>query len=147
MNDLDRLYQQTILDYNNRKDLKYEIPDATYIERGHNPSCGDDITLFLKIVNNKIVDISFLGNACAICTASTVMLIENTKDKKIDDTKYMLNVFFDMMRKENNFNDYENILKDASILEFVADMPARIKCATLSWHSLNVIVDNEIKKL
>ena len=77
---LERIYQQTILDYNNRKDLKKELDDPTYIERGHNPNCGDDLTLEVRLSEDKIVeDASFLGNGCAISTASTAMLIDILK--------------------------------------------------------------------
>ena len=79
---LDRIYQQTILDYNNRKDLKKELENPTYVERGHNPNCGDDLTLEVKINKKGIIeDASFLGNGCAISTASTAMLIEVIKGK------------------------------------------------------------------
>ena len=79
---LERIYQQTILDYNNRKDLKKELDDPTYIERGHNPNCGDDLTLEVRLSEDKIVeDASFLGNGCAISTASTAMLIDMIKGK------------------------------------------------------------------
>ena len=135
MNDLDRLYQQTILDYNNRKDIKYEIKDACSVERGHNPSCGDDITLYFKIENEKIVDVSFTGNACAICTASTAMLIDDIKLKSVKESKEIIEEFFKMMKNEES---NEDILNDASILSFVSNMPARIKCATLSWHTAKV---------
>ena len=73
---LEKIYQQTILEYSNRRDLKKEMEEPTYIERGHNPNCGDDLTLEIKLKEDKIEDASFLGNGCAISSASTAMLID-----------------------------------------------------------------------
>ena len=74
---LEKIYQQTILEYSNRKDLKREIEEPTFIERGHNPNCGDDLTLEVKLDKDDIIeDAAFLGNGCAISSASTAMLID-----------------------------------------------------------------------
>lgn len=139
----EKLYQQTILEYSNRNDLKKEIDNPTNIERGHNPSCGDDISLVLKIENEIIEDASFLGNGCAISTASTAMLIELIKGKSISYCKELLNIFFRVMKSENVNEEDRDKLGDAILLEITKDMPARIKCSTLSWHSLNVIIEGK----
>lgn len=137
MDNINKLYQQTIMDYAKRNDVKGEIENPNYALRGHNPSCGDDITLLIKLENDKIVDMKYIGSSCAISSASTSMLIENVIGKNKDEVQNILNSFFSMMRSE----EYdETILNDASVLEFVKDMPARIKCATLSWHSLKSII-------
>lgn len=81
---LEKIYQQTILEYSNRKDLKREMESPTYIERGHNPNCGDDLTLEIKLDGDKIEDAAFLGNGCAISSASTAMLIDSYKRKDYD---------------------------------------------------------------
>ncbi len=138
---LDTLYQKTILEYASIIDYKGEIKGATHIERGHNPSCGDDLTLVSKIENGVIQDLKFLGRGCAISTASTNMMIEVFIGKTVTETKELLKVFFDMM--ENKEVDENDVLKlgDASLLKFAYNMPARIKCVTLSWHCLEVIVN------
>ena len=139
---LEKIYQQTILEYSNRKDLKKEIDNPTYIERGHNPNCGDDLTLEVKMNNDIIEDASFLGTGCAISTASTAMLIELIKGKTMSEAKEKLDLFFKMMKQEETLSEIEKKkLGDAILMEYVANMPARIKCATLSWHSLKVIYD------
>ena len=98
---LERIYQQTILDYNNRKDLKKELDDPTYIERGHNPNCGDDLTLEVRLSEDKIVeDASFLGNGCAISTASTAMLIDMIKGKSLENAKEKVELYFKMMKQD-----------------------------------------------
>ena len=138
--DLEKVYQLTILEYANRKDLKREISDATDIERGHNPSCGDDITILVKVEDNIVKDISYIGIGCAISQASTAMLIELLKGKSVDKSKKIIDIFFKMI-KNNITEEEKDILNDASILEFTKDMPARIKCSTLSWHSTKVVLD------
>ena len=145
---LERIYQQTILDYNNRKDLKKELDDPTYIERGHNPNCGDDLTLEVRLSEDKIVeDASFLGNGCAISTASTAMLIDMIKGKSLENAKEKVELYFKMMKQDEKLTpDETKKLGDAVLMVYVAKMPARVKCATLSWHSMKVIVDKEESK-
>jgi nitrogen fixation protein NifU and related proteins len=145
---LERIYQQTILDYNNRKDLKKELDNPTYIERGHNPNCGDDLTLEVRLSEDKIVeDASFLGNGCAISTASTAMLIDMIKGKSLENAKEKVELYFKMMKQDEKLTaDETKKLGDAVLMEYVAKMPARVKCATLSWHSMKVIVDKEENK-
>ncbi len=145
---LEKIYQQTILDYNNRRELKKELDNPTYIERGHNPNCGDDLTLEVKLNEKGIIeDASFLGNGCAISTASTAMLIDLVKGKSIDEAKEKVDLYFKMMKQEEKLTLEETKkLGDAVLMEYVAKMPARVKCATLSWHSMKVIVDKEGEK-
>lgn len=139
--DINKLYQQTILEYSNRKDLKKEIDNPTDIQRGHNPSCGDDLTLVVKIKDELIEDASFIGSGCAISSASSAMLVELIKEKSLDETKKLLDVFFKMMYGEELSSLEEDMLEEAKLLEITKDMPARIKCSTLSWHSLKIIID------
>lgn len=139
--DINKLYQQTILEYSNRKDLKKEIDNPTDIQRGHNPSCGDDLTLVVKIKDELIEDASFIGSGCAISSASSAMLVELIKGKTLDETKKLLDVFFKMMYGKELSSLEEDMLEEAKLLEITKDMPARIKCSTLSWHSLKIIID------
>lgn len=145
--DLEKIYQQTILEYSRRKELNHEMDNPTYVERGHNPNCGDDLTLELKVENNVIVDAAFIGSGCAISTASMAMLIDLIKGKTLEEAKEKVDIFFKMMsideNKEKLTKEEMKKLGDAVLLEYVAKMPARVKCATLSWHSLKVIVENK----
>lgn len=147
--DLERIYQQTILEYSRRKELNHEMDNPTYVERGHNPNCGDDLTLELKVEDDVIVDAAFIGSGCAISTASMAMLIDLIKGKTLEEAKEKVDIFFKMMsideNKEKLTKEEMKKLGDAVLLEYVAKMPARVKCATLSWHSLKVIVENKKK--
>lgn len=135
MNSIEKLYQKTIMDYNNRSDLKKEIENPTHTSRGHNPSCGDDIVIFLEIEENIIKEAGFIGSSCAISTSSTAMLIENIKNHHIDEVKKIIEDFFKMM-KNDDYEGNDDLLKDAILLKFVSNMPARVKCATLAWHTV-----------
>ena len=139
---LEQIYQQTILEYSNKKELKKEIENPTYIERGHNPNCGDDLTLEIKLNGDIIEDAAFLGSGCAISSASTAMLIDLIKGKTMVEAEEKVNLFFKMMKQEEKLTSEESKkLGDAVLMEYVANMPARVKCATLSWHSLRVITE------
>ncbi len=140
---LEKIYQQTILEYSNRRDLRKEMEEPTYIERGHNPNCGDDLTLEIKLKEDKIEDASFLGNGCAISSASTAMLIDLIKGKTVAEAEEKVNLFFKMMSLEEGglTSEESKKLGDAVLMEYVAKMPARVKCATLSWHSMKVIIE------
>ena len=128
---LEKIYQQTILEYSNRRELKKEIEEPTYIERGHNPNCGDDLTLEVKLNGDVIEDAAFLGSGCAISSASTAMLIDLIKGKTMAEAEEKVKLTSEESKK----------LGDAVLMEYVANMPARVKCATLSWHSLRVITE------
>ena len=143
---LEKIYQQTILEYSGKKDLNREMEKPTYVERGHNPNCGDDLTLEVKVnEDNVIEDAAFIGTGCAISTASMAMLIDLIKGKTMKEAEEKVDLFFKMMDisedKEKLTSEEMKKLGDAVLLEYVAKMPARVKCATLSWHSLKVIVD------
>lgn len=137
---VDQLYQQLILDYSKMPN-KRDLPNVTHFERGHNPSCGDDLTLMVSIEDDVVADASFVGNGCAISSASTNMLIELIRGKNVQEVERILNAFFQMMNENGANEESEELLEDAVILEMTANMPARIKCATLSWHSLKVILE------
>lgn len=139
---LDQLYQQTILEYSNRKDLKFELENPDFAERGHNANCGDDLTLLVKIKDDTVEDASFIGSGCAISTASTAMLIDLIKGEKVEKAKEKLDIFFKMINDSSSLSEDElDILGDAALLESASKLPARVKCATLSWHTLKVIFD------
>ncbi len=138
---IDTVYQQIILEYSRKKENCRELTDDIKIERGHNPSCGDDLTLLVKEKDGIIEDASFLGKGCAVSTASTNMLIELIKGKSVEEAKEKVQIFFKMMNGKDVAEEEKEKLGDAQILEYFAAMPARVKCATLSWHSAQVLLE------
>ena len=140
---IDDIYQQMLLDYSRRKEHAYPLKDATGVERGHNPSCGDDVTLFIKEKNGIVEAASFSGVGCAVSTASTNMLIECICGKPIEEARRCVDIFFKMMAKEPLPDTDLDVLADAQILGYFSEMPARVKCATLSWHSAKVLLQKK----
>lgn len=141
----DNLYKKMILDFARQKENHRVIKDATAAERGHNPSCGDDLTLLIKEQDSIIVDASFWGEGCAISTASTNILIGLIKGKSVNEARKITDAFFKMMQNEELTEEDQGLLGDAVILQNTADMPARIKCSTLSWHALKMIIQKDEK--
>jgi nitrogen fixation NifU-like protein len=120
MSDLNQLYSEVI--------MEQELKDATHKERGHNPLCGDDITLYLKMNGDIIEDASFTGHGCAISQASTSMMIDLIKGKDKKEALRLVQEFIDMIHKKDvNLDE----LGDAQVLHGVSDFPARVKCALL----------------
>ena len=138
--DLQQLYTDLILEYNRDKTNKRKVEAPTVHEHGHNPSCGDDLTLLIKQKDGIVEDASFLGAGCAVSTASTNMLIDLIKGKTVKEAQHCLEVFFNMMAGKPQSEEELESLGDAQILSYFAEMPARIKCATLSWHSAQVLL-------
>lgn len=145
--DINKLYNDIILQYAREKENFGVIENTEFVERGHNPSCGDDIVLYIYENFGKLEDIKFSGSGCAISTSSVNMMIDLLKNKDLNVVEKIVDIFFKMMNFEDITEDEKQLLEDASILEFTADMVARKKCATLSWHSMKVLLNKLKNKL
>lgn len=139
--ELDSIYTELILHASSDKKnfRKIEKPDIE--ELGHNPSCGDELTIYAKINDGKIVDASFTGEGCAISKASTSLMIDIIKGKTVDEAKEIISIFLNMIRGEELTKDELKKLKDARVFEGIKKLPARVKCATLSWHTLENLLE------
>ena len=110
---LEKIYQQTILEYSGKKDLNREMENPTYVERGHNPNCGDDLTLEVKVnEDNVIEDAAFIGTGCAISTASMAMLIDLIKGKTMKEAEEKVDLFFKMMDISEDKENYSLLFSD-----------------------------------
>ncbi|ABY93588.1 FeS assembly scaffold apoprotein IscU [Thermoanaerobacter thermohydrosulfuricus] len=137
MSDLNQLYSEVIMEHYENSPHRRELKDATHKERGHNPLCGDDITLYLKMNGDIIEDASFTGHGCAISQASTSMMIDLIKGKDKKEALRLVQEFIDMIHKKDvNLDE----LGDAQVLHGVSDFPARVKCALLAWKTLQEIL-------
>lgn len=139
--DLNQIYTELIREHNKNPINKVEMPDATISEEGHNPSCGDEIILHLKVKEDTIVDASFSGVGCAISQASTSMMIDLIRGKKIYEAERIVDIFLKMIRKEIDNEEELEILGDAIFLKNISNMPARVKCGVLSWHTLKIALE------
>ena len=134
--DLDSVYTELIMEHNKNSRNKHTLEDADLSEHGHNPSCGDDITLELKFDENTISDAAFTGSGCAISQASTSIMIDLIKGKSIEEALELVETFIAMIKKDIEDQQELRKLKDAMALKNISNMPARVKCAVLSWHTL-----------
>lgn len=136
-------FYNEVLTYHNMNPIhKHDIDDANFELEGVNPSCGDDIILKLKIdEHGKIVDGGYTGDGCAISQASADMMLDLVIGKSKEEAIRLAEIFFRMIN--GNITDEElDELDEASILQDISHMPARVKCAVLGWHTLeNIIKD------
>ncbi|MBC2576137.1 Fe-S cluster assembly sulfur transfer protein SufU [Peptostreptococcus canis] len=144
--DLKSLYTDMLLQESNNKANRRELESPTFSELGHNPNCGDEINLHVEMDGEIIKDASFTGEGCAISRASTSMMIDLIKGKNIHEAKELTEKFIGMIKKEVPVDDdLIEALGDAVVLENVSNMPARVKCAVLAWHTLSNIIDKNFK--
>ena len=137
---LEDIYTELIAEHNQAKENRRQLEHATIKERGHNPSCGDEITLELEVADNKIVDAAFSGAGCAISQASTDMMIELMRGKTLDEARRLAELFIGMIKGEVTDDDELAELDEAAALKNISTMPARVKCATLAWHTLDTAI-------
>ena len=110
---------------------------------GHNPNCGDEITLELKLNGDIIDDMDFSGHGCAISQASTSIMIDVLKGKTVEEAKEIIKTFIDMIKRETKSEEELEKLEEAIAFRNVANMPARVKCALLAWHTIEDILNKK----
>ncbi len=133
---LKEIYTEMIMEHNRSKHNKGPLEDADAVIRGHNPNCGDDLTVNVKISDGILVDITYQGTGCAISEASASIMIDLLKGSPVDEAKEKVKVFLDMIKDDVPDAVAEDLLEDAAILSNIKNMPARVKCAVLAWHAL-----------
>jgi len=138
--DLKSLYREIVNDHNLRPVHKYEMENPDIVLRGVNPTCGDDITLMLKIRDDTVTEGSFTGSGCAISTASADMMLDNVIGLKTDQARDLIRKFFGMIDGDLTDDRELEALNDAACLKDIARMPARVKCALLGWSTLKEIL-------
>lgn len=132
-------YNEILTEHNLRPEHKHDLPDADVQLDGVNPSCGDEITLKLKVDGDIIVDGAFVGDGCAISQASVDIMLGMIIGKKKDEALHLCELFFKMIRGEATETEVGE-LEEASALQDIAHMPARTKCAVLGWRTLKEIL-------
>ena len=136
MEDLTDVYNDLIMEHSMNSYNKKKLEGADYSEIGHNPNCGDEITLELKLDGNKIEDMAFTGHGCAISQASTSIMIDTLRGKTIEEAKEIIKTFIEMIKRETTDGEQLKKLEDAIAFKNVSNMPARVKCALLAWHTI-----------
>lgn len=135
MSDLRELYQEMILDHGRNPRHHHLMPQANRLAHGYNQICGDRLTVFLKVENDKITSISFQGSGCAISMASASLMSEILSGKTLYEAETLFETFHRLLTSETSPNQLDNLDKLA-VFVGVKAYPTRVKCATLAWHTL-----------
>lgn len=138
---MDDIYNELIMEHSMNSYNKKKLECPQYSELGHNPSCGDEITLELKLNGEIIEDMAFSGHGCAISQASTSIMIDTLKGKTVSEAKEIIQTFIGMIKREITDDAELEKLEDAIAFKNVSHMPARVKCALLAWHTLEDILN------
>ena len=138
------LYQEVILEHNKKPRNFKKLENATHAAEGYNPLCGDHLNIYLHINNdNTIDDISFEGDGCAISRASASMMTTSLKGKKIEEAKNLFEEFHRLITGKLNPDKEPHTLGKLAIFSGIWHFPARVKCASLSWHTMKGALDHE----
>jgi nitrogen fixation NifU-like protein len=143
MDDLRELYQTTILDHNRSPRNFRELPDANRRARGHNPLCGDQLTVTVRVdEEDRVVDIGFVGSGCAISKASASLMTEFAKGKSRKEIEETFQRFLDVVTGRTDAAEAAAGLGKLAVFAGVREYPMRVKCATLAWHALESALEN-----
>jgi len=133
ISDLSDLYQEVIIDHSRKPRNFRRLADANRTAQGHNPLCGDRITVDLKLQQGQVTDLGFQGAGCAICTASASLMTEGIKGKTIEEAERLFEDFHDLITTDK---PAASNLGKLAVFSGVREYPVRAKCATLAWHTL-----------
>ncbi len=147
MSDLNDLYQEVILDHNKSPRNNRALDDADRRADGYNPLCGDRVTVFVNLEGNIVKDVTFEGSGCAISTASASLMTQSLKGKTLEDAKALFAKFHGMVTGEPALVEQgpgpNSGLGKLAVFSGVCKYPARVKCATLAWHTVNAALDKK----
>ncbi|PKO16441.1 SUF system NifU family Fe-S cluster assembly protein [candidate division BRC1 bacterium HGW-BRC1-1] len=135
MSDLRELYQEVILDHNKKPRNYGELPEATHHAIGHNRLCGDRITIHLQVEDGIVTNVRFEGSGCAISTASASIMTETLKGRTLEDARHVFETFHGLVTGKGCPGGAAAELGKLAAFSGVCDYPARVKCATLAWHT------------
>lgn len=145
MDDLEQLYNDIIMEHSMNSYNKKELSSCDFCEMGHNPNCGDEIKLEIKLNGDIIEDMAFTGHGCAISQASTSVMIDVLKGKTLKEAKELIKTFIDMIKREIKDDEELEKLEDAIAFRNISNMPARVKCALLAWHTMEDLLEKNNK--
>jgi nitrogen fixation NifU-like protein len=142
MSDLRELYQEVILDHNKRPRNYRTLESPTRVAKGHNPLCGDRLTLYVNLEGNRIADLAFEGSGCAISKASASLMTEAVKGKTVAEAEALFERFHDLVTSPPDEPATTNGLGKLAVFAGVREYPARVMCASLAWHTMKNAVED-----
>lgn len=134
------IYTAALMQHNSHPDYKYEMEGCTCSHEGVNPSCGDELTLQLRIEDGVIEEASFVGSGCAVSQASADMMTDLITGETVKEAKRLVGLFLGMIKGEALSEEDKEDLDEAAELESISRMPARVKCAELAWRTLEKLL-------
>jgi nitrogen fixation NifU-like protein len=144
MDDLRDLYQEVILDHNKRPRNFGALEGASHHAEGHNPLCGDQLSISLLIEDGAVQDVRFEGSGCAISTASASLMTEAVKGKSLEEAQRLFDGFHDLLTGDPSQAAQASAdLGKLAVFQGVREFPVRVKCATLSWHTLKSALEGD----
>lgn len=143
MSELSELYQDTILEHNKNPRNFREIEGADKSADGNNPLCGDALRVYVKMDGDTVSDVAFKGSGCAISKASASMMTQSLKGKNREEADELFDEFHRMVTGDLDIETGENKLGKLKIFAGVLEFPARVKCASLSWHTVHAALHDE----
>ena len=141
MDELESIYTDIIMEHSTATYNKHNLENASATEHGHNPSCGDDITLEIIMKDDVIEDLAFTGQGCAISQASTSIMIDLLKGKTKKEALELIELFLKMIKREALSEEDIKKLEDGVALKNISNMPARVKCAELAWYTMQKLLE------
>ena len=146
MEEITDVYNELIMEHSMNSYNKKKLENPTCCEMGHNPNCGDEIEIQIKLKDNIIEDMAFSGHGCAISQASTSIMIDTLKGKTIEEAKEIIRIFIEMIKRETKNEEDLKKLEDAIAFKNISNMPARVKCALLAWHTIEDLIAKQDEK-
>lgn len=143
MDELNDIYNDLIMEHSMNSYNKKKLEKCDFCQMGHNPNCGDEISLEMKLNGNVIEDMAFTGHGCAISLSSTSIMIDTLKGKTIEQAKEIIKTFIEMIKREETNEENLKKLEDAIAFRNISNMPARVKCALLAWHTIEDMLDKK----
>jgi nitrogen fixation NifU-like protein len=143
MSELSELYQQVILDHNKKPRNFHKLEAANRTAEGYNPLCGDQLIVYMQLEDEVVKDISFEGSGCAISKAAASMMTQSVKGKTKEEVETLFNEFHRMVTGRLDEEAMPNHLGRLTIFSGVRDFPARVKCASLSWHTMHAALNGQ----
>lgn len=134
--DLHDIYTEVIAEHSISTKNKREMENPDLVLEGINPSCGDEIKVAAKISGKTIKDVAFSGSGCAISQASSSIMADLMRGKTLDEAQSLISLFLKMIKREAADDALLDVLGEAVALKNISNMPARVKCAVLAWHTL-----------
>ena len=144
MDNRTELYQQVILEHNKKPKNFKKLDNYTHMAEGYNPLCGDHIFVYVHVNDNSVIDeVSFVGEGCAISKASASMMTTSLKGKTVAEAEDLFNQFHKLIKGDLNPEKNPNTLGKLAIFSGIWHFPARVKCASLSWHTVHGALHKE----